>query len=117
MGDVEILELTVGTPQFKDTVKKHGDLVDFISWYPTFILFTMDSWNGNKLNGVVYCGKLVGDNISFDNTLKFDPKYTNMVDWVIKSKSVLESKSQLPFEDDEVVYEPGYSSVVIDNDY
>jgi len=61
-GKVQVVTIELPTTNSKpDPVKYHKDLVRFIGWFPTMVLFPADRWNNHSsdLIGIIKNGRMV----------------------------------------------------------
>jgi thiol-disulfide isomerase/thioredoxin len=76
------------------------DIRRFIGWFPTFLLFTSQSWDdalqnsSKQLSGVIFNGRVNSTTRRVELTeTRIGPSSDNMIDWIRRSLN------QLPFQD------------------
>ena len=82
-GRVKIIEIPLPTMGTIPGEEYHSDLVKYIGWYPTFLLFNGSTWNNKMtiLKGLIYSGEIVNGKPTYRNGESGDAD--SIYKWVI----------------------------------
>lgn len=69
-----------------DESKYHPDFSRFITWFPTFIIFTTESWEAHdkELIGKVMGGNITDNKMTLSNKAEFSANPVDITNWIKK---------------------------------
>ena len=114
LKNVKIIEKDISV-LLKNRDKYHNDLLKFIGWYPSFMLFKESSWNdhNNPLFGLVMAGILKDGKIRYDDKSEFNLDPNFIINWIKSSIIKLRNRNN---SDKNLIFYKGESNIITFNE-